>query len=60
MPEGDERGPRSNGSGSHNALLTAIAFDLEAILVSDDRAFHDDPIPDLAIESWLLGTGTPR
>lgn len=40
--------------------IAAIAFDLEAILVSDDRAFHDDPIPDLAVENWLLGTGTPR
>jgi len=35
--------------------IAAIAFDLEATLVSDDRAFHEDPIPGLAIENWLLG-----
>lgn len=34
--------------------IAAIAFDLEATLVSDDRAFHDDPIPDLKIENWLM------
>jgi tRNA(fMet)-specific endonuclease VapC len=35
--------------------IAAIAFDLEATLVSDDRAFHEDPIPGLAVENWLLG-----
>ncbi len=34
---------------------SVIAFDLEATLVSDDRAFHDDPIPDLKVENWLIG-----
>ena len=34
--------------------IAAIAFDLEATLVSDDRAFHDDPIPDLKVENWLV------
>ena len=35
--------------------IAAIAFDLEATLVSDDRAFHDDPIPNLEVENWLMG-----
>lgn len=35
--------------------IAAIAFDLEATLVSDDRAFHDDPIPGLPLENWLMG-----
>lgn len=35
--------------------IAAIAFDLEATLVSDDRAFHDDPIPGLELENWLMG-----
>jgi tRNA(fMet)-specific endonuclease VapC len=34
--------------------IAAIAFDLEATLVSDDRAFHDDPIPSLEVENWLM------
>lgn len=33
--------------------IAAIAFDLEATLVSDDHAFHDDPIPGLEVENWL-------
>jgi tRNA(fMet)-specific endonuclease VapC len=33
--------------------IAAIAFDLEATLVSDDRAFHENPIPDLEVENWL-------
>ena len=33
--------------------IAAIAFDLEATVVSDDHAFHDDPIPGLAVENWL-------
>ena len=35
--------------------IAAIAFHLEATLVSDDRAFHDDPIPGLKVENWLIG-----
>jgi tRNA(fMet)-specific endonuclease VapC len=35
--------------------IAAIAFDLEATLVSDDRAFHDNPIPGLDVENWLIG-----
>lgn len=35
--------------------IAAIALDLKATLVSDDRAFHDDPIPGLDIENWLKG-----
>jgi tRNA(fMet)-specific endonuclease VapC len=34
--------------------IAATAFVLEATLVSDDRAFHDDPIPDLKVENWLI------
>jgi tRNA(fMet)-specific endonuclease VapC len=34
--------------------IAAIAFALEATLVSDDRAFHDDPIPGLEVENWLM------
>lgn len=33
--------------------IAAIAFDLEATLVSDDRAFHENPIPGLRVENWL-------
>ena len=33
--------------------IAATAFDLEATLVSDDHAFHDDPIPGLEVENWL-------
>jgi tRNA(fMet)-specific endonuclease VapC len=35
--------------------IAAIAFHLEATLVSDDRAFHDEPIPGLDVENWLAG-----
>ena len=35
--------------------IAVTAFDLEATLVSDDRAFHDDPIPDRNVENWLMG-----
>jgi tRNA(fMet)-specific endonuclease VapC len=35
--------------------IAAIALDLEATLVSDDRVFHDDPIPGLKVENWLMG-----
>jgi len=34
--------------------IAAIAFDLDATLVSDDRAFHENPIPGLRVENWLL------
>lgn len=35
--------------------IAATAFHLGATLVSDDRAFHDDPIPGLDVENWLMG-----
>lgn len=35
--------------------IAAIAFHLGATLVSDDRAFHDQPIPGLDVENWLTG-----
>lgn len=34
--------------------IAAIAFHLGATLVSDDRAFHDEPIPGLDVENWLI------
>ena len=34
--------------------IAAIAFHLGATLVSDDRAFHDEPIPGLNVENWLM------
>jgi tRNA(fMet)-specific endonuclease VapC len=33
--------------------IAAIALDLGATLVSDDHAFHDGSIADLAVENWL-------
>lgn len=33
--------------------IAAIALDLGAALVSDDRAFHDDSIDGLRVENWL-------
>ena len=35
--------------------IAATAFHLGATLVSDDRAFHEDPIPGLDVENWLMG-----
>jgi len=36
--------------------IAATARSLGATLVSDDRAFHDNPIPELALENWLMPT----
>jgi tRNA(fMet)-specific endonuclease VapC len=33
--------------------IAAVALDLGAVLVSDDRAFHDHPIPGLEVQNWL-------
>jgi tRNA(fMet)-specific endonuclease VapC len=33
--------------------IAAVALDLGATLVSDDRAFHDHPIPGLELQNWL-------
>ncbi len=33
--------------------IAAIALELDAILVSDDRAFFDGAIEDLKVENWL-------
>jgi tRNA(fMet)-specific endonuclease VapC len=33
--------------------IAAVALDLGATLVSDDRAFHDHPIANLEVENWL-------
>jgi len=46
---------RGTPKADFDLSIAAIAFDLEATLVSDDRAFHEDPIPSLAVENWLLG-----
>ncbi len=36
--------------------IAAIALDLEAVLVSDDRAFFDGSIDGLRVENWLQDT----
>ena len=46
---------RGTPKADFDLSIAAIAFDLEATLDSDDRAFHEDPIPGLAVENWLLG-----
>lgn len=33
--------------------IAAVALDLGSILVTDDRAFHDHPIPGLEVQNWL-------
>ena len=33
--------------------IAATALELGAVLVSADRAFHDNPIPGLRVENWL-------
>lgn len=33
--------------------IAAIALDLNAVMVSDDRTFHDGSIDDLDVENWL-------
>jgi predicted nucleic acid-binding protein len=33
--------------------IAAVALDLGATLVSDDRAFHDYPIAGLEVQNWL-------
>jgi tRNA(fMet)-specific endonuclease VapC len=49
--------PRRRGTlkSDFDLSIAAIAFDLGATLVSDDHAFHDDPIPGLAVENCLKG-----
>ncbi|HET9229149.1 MAG TPA: type II toxin-antitoxin system VapC family toxin, partial [Thermoanaerobaculia bacterium] len=41
---------RGTPKSDFDLSIASIAFDLEAILVSDDRAFHEDPIPGLEVE----------
>lgn len=37
--------------------IATITLELGAILVSDDHAFHDNPIEGLEVENWLASGG---
>lgn len=38
--------------------IAAIALEQNVVLVSNDHAFHDQSIPDLLVEDWLLETAS--